>query len=144
MDAEGIKLLESYEKIMKKIRKAKHLKDAAFERATACGTVSDGSSHGGGTTDKVGNGVVNMEKWSETIHELNLEAESVQGEILKITSQMNETLADVIVMRYINLYSMQVMAEELNFSERHTRRLLEKAKEDFYKKSEMSANAALR
>lgn len=148
MADESMKLLESYQNVMKKIRKAKHLKDAAFERATACGNVTDGSSHGSVTPDKVGNGVISMEKWSEIIHELNLEAESIQNEILRIAARLDESLADIIVMHYINSYSLRTMAEELNYSERHIRRLLKKAIEDFStayfcKKSEMSANAVL-
>lgn len=145
---EAIKLLESYQKIMRKIRKNKRLKEAAFERATACGVVTDGGSHGNNKSDKVGNGVSEMERRDRIINALNQEAATVEAEILIITSRLDDKLSDALEMFYINAFNYDKIAEEMHFSSRHVRRLVKSAKEAFSseyyrKKSEMSANVIL-
>ena len=131
---EGIKLLKSYQELLKEIRKAKHWKDAAYEKATACGGVSDGSFHSGSKSDRVGNGVAEMEKWSDIIHELNVRAESVAAQVTSVADEIDTVLADTLVMFYINDYTVETIAEEFGYSSRHVRRLLKKAKEEFSKK----------
>ena len=145
---EAIKLLESYQKIMHKIRKNKRLKTAAYERATACGAANDGVSRGNSPSDKVGNGVAEMERRNEFIDRLNQEAADIEAEILSITSRLEDRFSDVLEMFYINAFDRKKIAEEMHYSTRHVRRLINSAKEAFSleyhrKKSEMSANVIL-
>lgn len=145
---EAIKLLESYQKIMRKIRKNKRLKEAAFERATACGVATDGGSRGNNKSDKVGNGVSEMERRDRVIDALNQEASTIESKILTITSRLDDRLSDALEMFYINAYGYDKIAQEMHYSVRHIRRLIKSAKEAFSfeyhsKKSEMSANVIL-
>lgn len=128
---ETLKFLRSYGKLLDEIKKAKRQKDAAWERATACGGTGSGASHGGGITDKVGVNIAEYERWGNVIHELNVKATAVSDEITRLTDRMREPYGSALFMRYINLYRMEVIAEELGYSLGHTRRLLRRAEEIF-------------
>lgn len=128
---ETLKFLNSYGKLLDEIKKAKRQKDAAWERATACGGTGSGASHGGGITDKVGVNVAEYERWGNVIHELNVKATAVSDEITRLTDRMREPYGSALFMRYINLYRMEVIAEELGYSLGHTRRVLRFAERVF-------------
>ena len=128
---EAIKLLESYQRIMRKIRKNKRLRDAAYERATACGVATDGGSHSNSPSDKVGNGVAEMERRERVLDALNQEAADIEAEILILLSRLEDKLSDVLEMFYISAFTYDKIAEEMHYSPRHVRRLIKTAKEVF-------------
>lgn len=127
---ETIKFLESYGKILEKIKTAEWKRDGAWDRATACGGIGSGS-HGGGVSDRVGVNVAEYEKYDNEIYELNVKAIAVREEIMYLLNLMPKPYSDALLLRYINLYAMRVVAKELGYSLGHTRRILRHAEEIF-------------
>ena len=127
----AIIFLKSYRKTLEKIDEAKLMKKAAFALATSCGSVSNNETHSSNISDKVGNGVIEIEKWDAVIVELGTKAKMISAEIKSISEELDSTLSRIIIMNYINLYSIPIMADKSGYSTRHVRRLLKKAEEEF-------------
>lgn len=109
------------------------LPDIEWLRTIACGTsVSNDNDfiRNSSTGDKIGNMAIKIVEAEAEIKELIEKRDSI---IKQIESLEDTALYSVLAKRYISNESNKEISFDLNISERQTRRLLEKAHEEFEK-----------
>lgn len=107
---------------------ARYRVDLAMARATRVTPVLTGMPHVSGVSSMVENGVIELEECRKAYQEICKELTEMKSKLSPVIDSMENPLEkNVMRLRYIEGKRVAEIGWNLNYSERHIRRVLEKA-----------------
>ena len=125
--------------LINRLPMARYRVDVAMSKATKVTATLSGMPHGGGVSSPVENGVIELEETRSAYETIRAELAQMKDQLSPIIDNMENPLEkNVMRLRYLEGKRVAEIGWNLNYSERHIRRVLERAEKNIEKMSAMS------
>lgn len=130
--------------LINRLPMARYRVDVAMSKATKVTATLSGMPHGSGTSSPVENGVIELEETRSAYETIRAELAQMKDQLSPIIDNMENPLEkNVMRLRYLEGKRVAEIGWNLNYSERHIRRVLERAEKNIEKMSAMSESPVI-